>query len=1169
MDSVEKVLEKSGFSGLNPVQKEALDAGLLGSDNMVVAAPTASGKTLVAEIAILETVRKNRKAVYIVPLKALASEKYSEFKERYEPLGLRIGLSIGDMDSSDPWLARMDIVIITSEKLDSLLRHGIDWASQIGLVVVDEIHLLDSPNRGPTLEVVLTRLREISNPRVLGLSATISNYEEMADWLNARPVKSDYRPVKLLMGVCFDNKVSFHPKGSMKLNDEEESLGELVVDSVKKGKQALVFVSTRRNAESVAEKMGKLVRPKLTAEERGRLAELSKRVLSAVGHPTAQCKRLSGMVMDGVAFHHAGLAPKQRGLIEDAYREGLVKVIGATPTLAWGVNLPAWRVIIRDTRRFSRGFGSDWLPVLDVQQMCLPGNAEILSGDGSYQRIENIIKKQDISVHSLNTENGAIQDKKVLKKISRQATELVNIKTDSGREMEATPEHPVLVFEKGTTWKPVGGLKEGDLVGVVRKIKINQKIPRFVEYLDGDIYVKNGMEIIRFLRKTSGKGYKQFAEILNVPYKTIKSYAYNKSVPLKHINKLSNFLSIDHDIVTGLLENREFKSKYGSCITLPRHITEDFTWLLGIIVSDGNITEYKGCGKWNGTLYSVMKLSNNNKSIINKTKRILDSFEIKYYEYSSKSGFVPEKKIWRIDVCNQAFIKLLNNFGIPSGKKSDIIEMKEIFNLPDNLIGGFIAGLFDGDGNFSILTPSVRLSSLSKHLIINCQRLLLRFGIRSTIHKERDSYCISISRKNDINRFFSQIPCVRIKSDKLYLRRDTRPVISFGNIVFEKINFIEKRVLDKPIKVYNISVEGNENYVCNDFVVHNCGRAGRPKYDSDGQAIIMAKSRRDAEYAWENYVKGEPERIFSKLGVEPVLRMHALSLISSGVTPTMSSLKSFFGRTFYAHQYGDMERLNAMLLKVVAMLEEFGFVETDRQAEDTGPFRTGSSMMEDLKLRATRIGKRVSELYIDPITANHFMRNMEVAEKGSGGDLGYLHLMSNTMEMHPPLGIRKNDESLINEILVKDEKEMIQKPPNPWDMEYEDYIRSVKTAMMFREWMNESGEDHILEGFGVSPGELHTRLNNADWLLYSMQELALLMGCRSILKDIRKVRLRVKHGVREELLPLIKLRGIGRVRARRLFSSNLKTLDSLRKVPEETLSRILGPKTAREVKDQL
>jgi len=244
-------------------------------------------------------------------------------------------------------------------------------------------------------------------------------------------------------------------------------------------------------------------------------------------------------------------------------------------------------------------------------------------------------------------------------------------------------------------------------------------------------------------------------------------------------------------------------------------------------------------------------------------------------------------------------------------------------------------------------------------------------------------------------------------------------------------------------------------------------------------------------------------------------------------------------------------------------------VETDRQAEDTGPFRTGSSMMEDLKLRATRIGKRVSELYIDPITANHFMRNMEVAEKGSGGDLGYLHLMSNTMEMHPPLGIRKNDESLINEILVKDEKEMIQKPPNPWDMEYDDYIRSVKTAMMFREWMNESGEDHILEGFGVSPGELHTRLNNADWLLYSMQELALLMGCRSILKDIRKVRLRVKHGVREELLPLIKLRGIGRVRARRLFSSNLKTLDSLRKVPEETLSRILGPKTAREVKDQL
>jgi helicase len=710
MDSVEKVLEKSGFGELNPVQKEALDAGLIGTENMVIAAPTASGKTLIAEIAILETVKKNKKAVYIVPLKALASEKYAEFKERYEPLGLRVGLSIGDMDSSDPWLARMDIIIITSEKLDSLLRHGIDWASRIGLVVVDEIHLLDSPDRGPTLEVVLTRLREISSPRVLGLSATISNYGEMADWLDARPVKSDYRPVKLLTGVCFENKVSFSPKGLLKLNPDEENIGELVVDSVKKGKQALVFVSTRRNAESVAEKMGKLVHPKLTSKEKKELLELSGGILGAVGHPTAQCRRLSGMVRDGVAFHHAGLAPKQRSLIEDAYRDGLVKIIGATPTLAWGVNLPAWRVIIRDTRRFSSGFGSDWLPTLDVQQMA--------------------------------------------------------------------------------------------------------------------------------------------------------------------------------------------------------------------------------------------------------------------------------------------------------------------------------------------------------------------------------------------------------------------------------------------------------------------GRAGRPKYDSDGQAIIMARSRRDAEYAWENYVKGEPERIFSKLGVEPVLRMHALSLISSGVTPDMSSLKSFFGRTFYAHQYGDMESLNAMLLKVVAILDEFGFVETDKPSE--GPFRTGADMM-----KATMIGKRVSELYIDPITANHFIRNLEIAEKGRGGDLGYLHLMSNTMEMYPPLGIRKGDEERINEILVKDEKEMIERPPNPWDIEYEDYMRSVKTAMMFREWMNESGEDQMLEGFGVTPGELHTRLNNADWLLYSMQELALLTGCRSILKDIRRVRLRVKHGVREELLPLIKLRGIGRVRARKLFSSNLKTLDSLRKVPEETLSRILGPKTAREVKEQL
>jgi helicase len=209
------VLKASGFKELNPVQRIALEKGL--DRSLVVAAPTASGKTLIAEIAAIKTVNEGKKAVYIVPLKALAREKHEEFRKKYGPLGFRVGLSTGDLDSADPWLVKCDIIVTTSEKLDSLLRHGISWAGEIGLVVADEIHLLNDPARGPTLEMVLTRLMDY-NPRILGLSATINNYKELAEWLQAASVKSDYRPVKLFTGVCFDNEVTFVPERKYRIS---------------------------------------------------------------------------------------------------------------------------------------------------------------------------------------------------------------------------------------------------------------------------------------------------------------------------------------------------------------------------------------------------------------------------------------------------------------------------------------------------------------------------------------------------------------------------------------------------------------------------------------------------------------------------------------------------------------------------------------------------------------------------------------------------------------------------------------------------------------------------------------------------------------------------------------------------------------------------------------
>jgi helicase len=727
-DVVQKVLEVSGFDGLNPVQHAALDNGLLDGNNMVLAAATASGKTAVAEMAMLKAVQAKKKALYIVPLKALASEKYAEFKEKYEPLGIKVAMSVGDRDSSEPWLTGFDIIIATSEKLDSLIRHGAEWLVSVGLVVADEIHLIDSPDRGPTLEVILTRLRQLISPQVLALSATINNYEELAEWLDAKAVKSDYRPVKLYSGVFSGNEVTWHPKkAKLTLPADLPPVFEIARDTARKGKQALIFVYTRKNAESLAEKLGDVIRPMLSPKERSELLKLSHDVSHVLEHPTSQCQRLGKCLQRGVVFHHAGLVSKQRHMIEDAFKSGLIKFICATPTLAAGVNLPAYRVVIRDFKRFA-GFrgGMDYIPVLEIQQMA--------------------------------------------------------------------------------------------------------------------------------------------------------------------------------------------------------------------------------------------------------------------------------------------------------------------------------------------------------------------------------------------------------------------------------------------------------------------GRAGRPSYDTEGEAILIAKSKEEAKKLWHEYIRGEPEKIVSKLGVEPVLRMHVLALIAAAGGTTRGSLLDFFSKTFYAHQYRDMSALEREIGNVLIRLGEFGFIEMDGSGsgESFGEFTSASSLVTkpDEEIKPTRIGRRVAELYIDPLSADHLIKSMDAIEKeGKLSEMSVIHALSGCVEM-PGVNIRKKDMEnehgdTLMDFILQFNQHFIGKIPSEWEIEYEDFLRGAKLVRLLSEWADEKGEDVLLENFGVTPGELRARLEMADWLFYSMQELGLLLKKKGMLNEIRKTRLRVKHGIKEELLPLIRLKNVGRVRARKLFSNGYVGIEKLRSAPVTSLTNIVGPGIAKEIKRQL
>jgi helicase len=204
------VLEQEGWKELRPCQEKSIHQGLFEGKNLVVCTPTGSGKTMVAELAIIHNILKHKKkAVYIVPLKALANEKFRQFKEKYSNL-IKIAMSIGDLDKADPYLAEYDLIITTSEKLDSLLRHHAPWTRSISTIVVDEIHLLNDPRRGPTLEILITLLRRLlKQVQVIGLSATIGNPQELAAWLDAGLVEDSWRPVELKKGVYLDGSIEF------------------------------------------------------------------------------------------------------------------------------------------------------------------------------------------------------------------------------------------------------------------------------------------------------------------------------------------------------------------------------------------------------------------------------------------------------------------------------------------------------------------------------------------------------------------------------------------------------------------------------------------------------------------------------------------------------------------------------------------------------------------------------------------------------------------------------------------------------------------------------------------------------------------------------------------------------------------------------------------------
>ena len=396
-EEAKDLIIQRGITSLYPPQVKTINQGLLDGENVVVAIPTASGKTLLAELAMLKAIlTRGGKALYLVPLKALAAEKFGDFSE-FEKLGIKVVQSTGDFDSADYQLGKFDLIICTNEKADSLLRHDTKWIRDLQIIVADEVHIIDDSSRGPTLEVVLARLKKmLPYTQILALSATIFNADEIADWLDAELVLSDWRPVKLTEGVYYNGMIGFTDGTMKEIPNVNVKFPEvnLAYDTIKNKGQVLVFANTRRNSQAAADRVGQHIGRLLTTDERAQLTQIADRML-ATGEKTSLAERLAKVVRKGVAFHHAGLNPDHRKIIENSFKQNLIKCVCATPTLAAGVNLPARRVVIMSLSRYEVGMGNQPIKVLEYKQQA--GRAGRPKYDKEGEAIIIAKKKQEIN----------------------------------------------------------------------------------------------------------------------------------------------------------------------------------------------------------------------------------------------------------------------------------------------------------------------------------------------------------------------------------------------------------------------------------------------------------------------------------------------------------------------------------------------------------------------------------------------------------------------------------------------------------------------------------------------------------------------------------------------------------------------------------------------------
>jgi len=1203
-------LQAGGIEELYPPQADAVEAGVTAGANLVASVPTASGKTLIAELAMLSAVREGGTALYIVPLRALASEKQAEFEE-FEQYGVEVGVSTGNYESSGEWLAENDIIVATSEKVDSLVRNDAPWMDDLSCVVADEVHLVDDAERGPTLEVTLAKLRQL-NPdlQTVALSATIGNADELADWLDAALVDSDWRPIELKKGVHYGQALHLEDGSQQRLpvKSGEKQTAAIVRDTltadrdedgivVEEGGSSLVFVNSRRNAEAAARRLASTTSDFLDGEERRQLAQIATEIRDVSDTETSD--DLADAVEQGAAFHHAGL--------------------------------------------------------------CVAGDTEIIQSDGTFRQIRNVVDDPDGGALGLTPEY-RLDTVDITDTFRMEKKKLLKITTKTGNEIRVSANHPLPVMgEAGIDWVKAESLETGQHVARPRRIEVSPNVPKLRSLIPGEYRVYRQYDVIEKmanqLEQTTLDGWYR------------PSYAKNRNIRVEDFRTLCNEVGEEPDRYLGRVMCQSGQKP----IRIPEEIDRELCWLVGAVAGDGYLTEH------------AISLTGNSE-IIDEFNRIVD----RHFGRTVREGESPSGTSFSEFYSKIVSDILSNHFGMPQ-KEGGTLQLPTV-PLSDDLLAGYLSGLFDADGSVSVRdnedgSPCIEFYSTSDRLITQLKTALLRFGIlayrdtrdvegrvtehdgrqirslsnvhRLTIyglsqlrifadeigfrHREKSSKLREAVDRNgpggrgqqdvipsalgnrvldlrrqqnvsmaDLEPAIPKATLSRYENQQTPMKRSTfqslaelldddlLATVASSDIYWDRIESIE---MCEPERLYDLSTS-SQNFVANGIIAHNTSdhrelveEAFRDRLLKVVSATptlaagVNTPSRRVVVRDWRRY-----DGTAGGMAPLSVLEVHQMmgragrpGLDPYGEAVLIASSHDELDELFERYVWAEPEPVRSKLAAEPALRTHLlatvasGFASTrsgileflertlhaTQNAERDQLEAVTDRMLTYLErndflerdgdtLRATGLGHTVSRLYLDPMSAAEVIDGLRDADDAPSA-LALYHLVSRTPDLYE-LYLRSGDEEEYTMLAYEREEEFLGRQPTEFEAEFEDWLSALKTARLLEDWASEVDEGEITDRYGVGPGDIRGKVEAAQWLLGAAESLAGELGL-ACAPAIREARTRVEHGVKAELVDLAGVRGVGRKRARRLYDAEIRTRADLR---EADKSVVLGALRGRE-----